>query len=169
VANVKSLCQLYDVDAGLAAFLERLARESGERGWWADYGTTVPHWFVSFLGMETAAIEAWTYESELIPGLLQTQEYFEAITAGPTPDEVKWLAGLRVTRRERLVDDDPLILQAVLNEAVVCRVVGGSNVMRAQIRHVIDGGTAERHSPGPAVLGRIPPCHGRAFHGVAVH
>lgn len=141
VAYVKSLCQLYDVGSPHAEFLERLARESGERGWWADYGNTVPHWFADFLGMETVATEVWTYESEYVPGLLQTQKYLEAAANESTPSDAGRFTRLRATRWKRLVDDNPLTLRAVLNEAVLCRAVGGPDVMRGQIRHLIE--TAE--------------------------
>lgn len=141
VAYVESLCQLYDVGSPHAEFLERLARESGERGWWADYGNTVPHWFADFLGMETVATEVWTYESEYVPGLLQTQKYVEAMASESTPSDAERFTRLRATRWKRLVDDDPLTLRAVLNEAVLCRAVGGPDVMRGQIRHIIE--TAE--------------------------
>jgi transcriptional regulator with XRE-family HTH domain len=135
VGNLRSLCQLYDVEATHVAFLERLARESGERGWWAAFGSTVPHWFADFLGMETVATEVWTYESEPFPGLLQTEEYARAVFPNHNPER---FTKLRETRQKRLVDEDPLVLRAVLNEAVLCRVVGGPEMMRRQIRHVID-------------------------------
>jgi len=136
VAYVRSLCQLYDVGSPHTEFLERLARESGERGWWADFGNTVPPWFADFLGMETVAEEVWTYESSIFPGLLQAQGYVEAIVSARSDSER--FTRLRATRQKRLVDDDPLILRAVLDEAVVCRVVGDPDVMRKQVRHVID-------------------------------
>lgn len=138
VAYVKALCQLYDVDATLAAFLERLARESGERGWWADYGNTVPHWFADFLGMETVASDVWTYESEYVPGLLQTQEYVEALAEGAATGDAERSGKLRATRHKRLIDDNPLVLRAVLNEAVFSRAVGGPAAMRRQIRHIVE-------------------------------
>ncbi|MGH3833941.1 MAG: helix-turn-helix domain-containing protein [Pseudonocardiaceae bacterium] len=141
VGYVKALCQLYDVDAPHAGFLERLARESDQRGWWADYGNTVPSWFKDFLGMETAAAEVWTYESEYIPGLLQTQEYVEAMAKGTAPGDAERFSKLRATRQNRLVDNDPLTLRAVLNEAVLLRPVGGPDVMRRQLRHVIETAT----------------------------
>lgn len=136
VGNLRSLCQLYDVEVTHLAFLERLVRESGERGWWADFGSTVPHWFADFLGMETVASEVWTYESEPFPGLLQGEDYVRAVVS--TRSDAERFSRLRVTRQKRLVDDNPLILRVVLNEAVLCRVVGGPEVMRRQIRHVID-------------------------------
>ena len=134
VGNLRSLCQLYDVDVTHVAFLERLVRESGERGWWADFGSTVPHWFADFLGMETVASEVWTYESEPVPGLLQTDEYARAVN----PVDADRVVKLRATRQKRLTDENPLTLRAILNEAALCRVVGGPEVMRRQIRHIID-------------------------------
>ncbi|MBV9142806.1 MAG: helix-turn-helix domain-containing protein [Pseudonocardiales bacterium] len=136
VGNLRSLCQLYDVEATHVAFLERLARESGERGWWAAFGSTVPHWFADFLGMETVATEVWTYESEPFPGLLQTEEYVSAVASSRS--DAERFSRLRATRQKRLVDENPLVLRAVLNEAVLCRIVGSPEVMRGQIRHVID-------------------------------
>lgn len=130
VAYVRSLCQLYDVEPAHVEFLERLARESGQRGWWADYGNTVPSWFAEYLGMETVAAEAWTYASQYLPGLLQCREYMEAVS---TPEAAK----LRTERQKRLTDDDPLILRVVLDEAVMRRVVGDVEVMRKQMRHLI--------------------------------
>lgn len=136
VAYVRSLCQLYDVDPALTAFLERLARDSGERGWWVDYGNTVPDWFAGYLGIETDAAEVWTYESEPFPGLLQAEEYVKAVVS--TRSDAERFTKLRASRQKRLTDGDPLILRAVLNEAVLRRVVGGAEVMRKQIRHVVN-------------------------------
>lgn len=85
---------------------------------------------------ETVATEAWVYESEPFPGLLQAEEYVRAVVSSRS--DAERFSRLRVTRQKRLADDNPLILRAVLNEAVLCRVVGGPEVMRKQIRHVID-------------------------------
>src|SRR5262249_53175032 len=83
---VRTLCELYNVDAPLNEFLVRLAQESDQRGWWADYGNTVPEWYKYFLGFETAAQEIATYHSELLPGLVQIPDYIRAI-ANDAPDE----------------------------------------------------------------------------------
>ena len=113
VGNLRSLCQLYDVEVTHVAFLERLVRESGERGWWAAFGSTVPHWFADFLGMETVASEVWTYESEPFPGLLQTEEYARAVVPA---DRAERLTKLRATRQKRLVDDNPLLLGSTVKD-----------------------------------------------------
>jgi DNA-binding XRE family transcriptional regulator len=138
---LKLLLQLYDVGSPHSEALERLARESGQRGWWADYGNTVPSWFADYVGMETAAAEVWTYESEFVPGLLQTPQYIEAITVAmdhSVDTEIQRIINVRRTRQERLSADDPLTLRAVINEAVLRRVVGGTDVMSGQLKQLAE-------------------------------
>jgi transcriptional regulator with XRE-family HTH domain len=138
VGYVRSLCELYDVDAPHKEFLVRLAQESDQRGWWADYGNTVPEWYKYFLGFETAAEQIDTYHSELIPGLLQIDEYIRGIARDVSPDELEQTIKIRATRRERLTERSPMRLTAILNEAVLRRDVGGQDVMLRQLRHLID-------------------------------
>jgi DNA-binding XRE family transcriptional regulator len=138
---LKLLLQLYDVGSPHSEALERLARESGQRGWWADYGNTVPSWFADYVGMETAAAEVWTYEAEFVPGLLQTTQYIEAITVAmdhSVDTELQRIINVRRTRQERLSADDPLTLRAVINEAVLRRMVGGTDVMRGQLKRLAE-------------------------------
>jgi len=131
VPNIRNLGQLYNVDPTHTAFLERLAREARERGWWADFGDTVPDWFRDLLGMETVADEAWFFASLYFPGLLQCQDYIDAVVSRPDARR------LRAARQKRLTDTDPLAVRVVLDEAVIHRRVGGPDIMRRQIRHVI--------------------------------
>ena len=62
--------------------------------------------------METVATEAWVYESEPFPGLLQAEEYVKAVVS--TRSDAERFSTLRVTRQKRLTDDNPLILRVVL-------------------------------------------------------
>lgn len=138
-AYLKLLLQLYEVGSPHAEALDQLRRESDQRGWWADYGKTVPAWFGDYLGMETVAAEVWTYESEFIPGLLQTPEYTEAINVGGDPTEAERMVQLKTARQQRLTSsDDPLILHAVINEAALRREVGGPEVMDDQALHLAE-------------------------------
>lgn len=142
-AYLKLLCQLYEVGSPHPEALERLRREADQRGWWASYGDTVPSWFASYVGMESAAAEVWTYESEFVPGLLQIPEYVAAITAATnpaaTPERIQRFVEVRAARQQRLTsEDDPLTLRAVVNEAALRREVGGPDVMRAQAYRLIE-------------------------------
>ncbi len=142
LAYLRLLLQLYDIGSPHTEALERLAREANQRGWWVEYGNTVPSWFADYVGMETAAAEVWTYESEFIPGLLQTPQYTEAVTlAHPTStrEEAERFADVRATRQQRLTSgDEPLILRAVVNEAALRREVGGRGLMRAQAGRIAE-------------------------------
>jgi transcriptional regulator with XRE-family HTH domain len=139
VGSVRSLCELYDVDAPHKEFLVHLAQESDQRGWWADYGNTVPEWYKYFLGFETAAEQIHTYHSELLPGLFQIPDYIRGIDANAPADEVDRFVEIRSTRQKRLTDtSSPLQLSAILNEAVLRRDVGGPEVMLRQLHHLIE-------------------------------
>jgi transcriptional regulator with XRE-family HTH domain len=139
VGYVRSLCELYNVNAPHKDFLVRLAQESDQRGWWADYGNIVPEWYKYFLGFETAADQIHTYHSELVPGLLQIPDYIRGLANDTPAHEVDQTVRIRSTRQERLTDaSSPLQLRAILNEAVLRRDVGGREVMLRQLRHLIE-------------------------------
>lgn len=139
VGYVRSLCELYNVDAPHKDFLVRLAQEADQRGWWADYGNTVPEWYKYFLGFETAAEQIHTYHSELLPGLFQTPDYIRGLDVDAPTDDVDRIIKIRSTRQKRLTDASaPLQLKAILNEAVLRRDVGGHEAMLRQLRHLIE-------------------------------
>jgi transcriptional regulator with XRE-family HTH domain len=141
--HLKLMLQLYQVDPAHGETLTQLAHQAKERGWWADYSDAVPKWFTEYVGLETAALEVWTYEQEYIPGLLQTKRYTEAMTRAAhcvgTSDSAEGFARVRATRQQRLTSTTaPMTLRAVLSEAVLHRPVGGPDVMRDQITHLQD-------------------------------
>ena len=59
--------------------LVQLARESRQKGWWHAYGDSVQPHFATYLGLESAASEIRIYEVNMIPGLLQTEEYARTV------------------------------------------------------------------------------------------
>lgn len=144
---VRLACQRYDVDAGTLDNLLRLAREANQRGWWTAYRDTVPTWFLQFVGLEGDAADIWTYESEFVPGLLQTAGYVEAITRASRPDidesELERVVTLRRERQSRLDGGSPPRLHFYLNEAVLHRAVGSRDVMRDQLAHLVEASRLE--------------------------
>lgn len=135
--NVRFLCQLYGVGAPQLDMLIRQAEESNERGWWVSYSDTMPSWFETFVGFEADAKGIWTYEAELVPGLLQLPSYSRAVRAaygdGGSDSEIEKLVKFRLERQKRLEVKRPA-LRFVLNEAVLRRPVGD---MREQVEHLI--------------------------------
>lgn len=135
--HLKLMLQLYGVDAAHSETLMQLAQQAKVPGWWADYGDVVPKWFTEYVGLESAAGAVWTYEQEYVPGLLQTRAYTEAMTvavstSGPS-ESAEGFARVRATRQQRLTGETPMVLRAVLSEAVLHRQVGGPGVMREQV------------------------------------
>lgn len=136
--NVRLMCQLYGVVAPMLDTLLRLAEEAGERGWWATYSDTVPNWFEDYVGLEADAEEIWSYESEFVPGLLQTPDYVRAINSAARPGraDLEQAVEFRQARQSRLTRPSPPRLHVIINEAALLRPVGGPEAMAAQLEHL---------------------------------
>ncbi len=142
-AVLRGMLRLYGVDPkGVEDFTQR-AKQARNPGWFADHKGAVPDWFRRYLALEAEALHKDSYESEFVPGLLQIPDYTAAVAAacrvcGPSDSAESVLAVLS-TRYRRLLDNDtPLGLTAVLNEAVIRRVVGGRHVMRQQLAYLVE-------------------------------
>src|SRR5712691_6987306 len=139
--DLRALLDIYDVHGQQRDVLLTLAREARQRGWWQSYrGDAVPEWFQVYLGLEAEAASIRVYDAELVPGLLQTPDYYRAFmrTAPAAADEItiENKIAVRTARQDRLSAGDAPQFWAVLNEAVIRRVVGGADVMRAQLEHI---------------------------------
>lgn len=119
-----------------------LTRRSRQNGWWHSFGDALPEWFKPYLGFESDAASIWTYQTELVPGLLQTESYAQAVIRATEPDfstdEVEARASARVQRKSILTDDHAPKVWAILNEAVLRRVVGSKAIMQEQLRSLAD-------------------------------
>lgn len=141
--DVSDLLTLYGVDdtKEREATLG-LARQANSPGWWHHYSDILPSWFGSYLGLEAAATLIRTYEIQFVPGLLQTAEYARAVIllghAGADAEEIERRIELRRQRQQILNRSDPPQLWVVIDEAVLRRPIGGVEVMRAQIEHLIE-------------------------------
>lgn len=107
-----------------------------------SFRDVLPNPYEVYIGLEAGAASIRNFEPIVIPGLLQTADYARAmIRSGPREldrDEVERLVEVRVARQEILARDDRPRLWAVVDEAAVRRAVGGPDVMRGQLRHLID-------------------------------
>jgi hypothetical protein len=136
---VKSMLDLYRADDRWDELLT-LARATRQKDWWQQYklGTRG-----NYVGLETEATRVRDFTTLHVPGLLQTPDYARALfVAG-----LVWEAGealenavaVRTIRQERLSDPDrPLQLEAIVDEAVLHRPVGGPSVHRAQLEHLLE-------------------------------
>ncbi|SRR6266487_2040057 len=141
--SVKGLLQVYGIadDTEIRAFLD-LVREANKPGWWHSYGDVLPSWFRTFPGLEQAAELIRGYESQCVPGLLQTQDYARALTmAGFTAaatEEIERRVALRMARQQILSRRDPPRVWLVIDEAALRRPAGGPKIMRAQLDRLIE-------------------------------
>jgi transcriptional regulator with XRE-family HTH domain len=137
--DVRDMLAIYGVADDQRDGLVQLARESRQKGWWHAYGDSVQPHFATYLGLESAASEIRIYEVNLIPGLLQTEEYARAvITAGMVNSprtEIERAVALRMERQQVARSSLPKVW-AVLDEAALRRQVGGPEVMRVQLEYL---------------------------------
>ncbi|MFI0486707.1 helix-turn-helix domain-containing protein [Actinomadura sp. 9N215] len=137
--DVKYLLNVYGIEGEAREVLLALAREARQKGWWHSYGEAIPAWFEVYVGLESDAVTMDKYESEHVPGLLQTADYARAVFQSfPLDDEaeIDKRVELRMARTERLTTPGAPKFWAVLNEAVIHRRVGGAPTMQAQLAHL---------------------------------
>ncbi|WP_374727521.1 helix-turn-helix domain-containing protein [Haloactinomyces albus] len=141
VGDVSALLDFYGVGDAEREQLLNLTRDARKRGWWHSYSDVLPEWYETYVGLEAEASSIHTYESEAIPGLLQTHEYAYAITKATLiradEAEIARRVELRIQRQQRVIGEKPLELWAVLGEAALRRRVGGPGVLRRQLEHVL--------------------------------
>lgn len=139
--DVRDLLEVYGVtDTSIADGLLALLRDSGQRAWWSSYGDVMPDPYRTLIGLEGEAASIWAYQAELIPGLLQTEDYaralIRAIGVADSMEEIDRRVEVRMARQAILDSSDAPRLWAVVNEGVLRRPVGGSRVMNAQLQHL---------------------------------
>jgi transcriptional regulator with XRE-family HTH domain len=138
--DVADLLSLYGViDPAEREHMLTLAAEASQPGWWHRYNDLLPEWLQTYIGLEQAARSIRTYESQFIPGLLQSERYASALMAlgDFPPGETDRRIVMRKERQRRFLDGDSW-LWAVIDEAVLRRVVGGPEVMRDQLGHLLE-------------------------------
>lgn len=147
--DVQRLMEIYGVGSGAESeMLLRLVRDSRGHGWWERYTDGVtPERFVlddsnRYTALEDDATAVRTFDIVALHGLVQTEAYARAVISALLPHhsavEIEQLVTLRLKRQEALTRAvDPLRYSAVVDESVLCRAVGGPEVMREQLQHLL--------------------------------
>ena len=140
--EVEALLDYYKVAEGKRAQLLALTREATQRGWWEDYADALPHGYMVFISLEAEASSIAQWQTEVIPGILQTEEYARSVHLGVQrvqlvpPGVIERRVKVRMIRQEALTRKDPLGLSVVIDEAVLRRRIGDRSVMRAQLEYL---------------------------------
>jgi transcriptional regulator with XRE-family HTH domain len=136
--DVRDMLALYGVAQADLEDLVEIARETRKRGWWHSYGSVLTGAYVSF---EAAAQCIRSYEAQCVPGLLQVPDYARNLIRASRPEpsiqEVEDRVQVRLARQDLLTQDDPVDFWCVLDEAALLRPVGGREVMRQQLEHLV--------------------------------
>ncbi|MFC4035187.1 Scr1 family TA system antitoxin-like transcriptional regulator [Streptomyces polygonati] len=98
-----------------------------------------PSWFRPFVELEALASAIRSFEVQVVPGLLQTEEYARAVLeAGRLrTDSLDELVAARMERQRILTREFPPELWVVLDENVLNRQMGSSRVFAAQLARLV--------------------------------
>jgi transcriptional regulator with XRE-family HTH domain len=136
--DIRDLCDIYGVTDAARGHLMELAHEGRDQAWWQPFDLP----YETYVGLEAAATEISDFEPGVFPGLLQTPEYARAVHEGAWPrlsaKVIDQRIEVRRTRQQALTRDNPPQLRAIVDEAVLHRLIGGSRVMAHQLAHVIE-------------------------------
>jgi transcriptional regulator with XRE-family HTH domain len=136
--DVRDMAALYGVKGQRMENLMQLARETREKPWWYEYGDLQ----LAHADYEAEASSILLFSPMLVPGLLQTPDYARAVLRAicfDLPSEkIERLVEFRMKRQKLLTEPDPPSLWAVIDEAVLCRMIGGHKVMHQQLKSLIE-------------------------------
>jgi transcriptional regulator with XRE-family HTH domain len=137
--DVRDLLAIYGVEGEAAEEWLKVAREAREKGWWQGYGAVLRGAYVAF---ESAAARIHSFEAQVVPGLLQIPDYATALFRAARPNITNELLTLRLEVRERrqslLIREGPVDLWVILDESIFRRMVGGTEVMSAQLKKLLE-------------------------------
>jgi transcriptional regulator with XRE-family HTH domain len=144
--DVRQMLDLYrapEKDREVLLALTAETRNGRRKSWWHDYTETeLPSWFGLYVSLEDAAEVICQYEPELLPGLLQTRAYAEAIFRMPQGlldvQEIQRRTKVRMERQSLLTRPRSPRLEVVISESVVHRIAGAVDLAAEQLQHLLD-------------------------------
>ncbi|MEV6865780.1 helix-turn-helix transcriptional regulator [Streptosporangium subroseum] len=142
--DLTKLLDLYEVDSERRVTLHALGRTARTRGWWDAYADSLPSDYATYIQLEADTAFIRGYDALTVNGLLQTEEYAEEIIREALmdlspPAEVQRRVEVRMTRQKLLTrEESPLRFQTVIDEVVLSRLIGSSQVMKAQCHKILE-------------------------------
>jgi transcriptional regulator with XRE-family HTH domain len=139
VPDVYFMLELYGAPEAEREALLRSVENTREReDWEVDIAVAV----ADYARMESRAWKVETFQDSVVPGLLQTPDYARALLRASDPaataQQIERTLAARVARQRRLTAEEPLQLAAVIGEGALCLAIGGTEMMRAQLKHLVD-------------------------------
>ncbi|MGK5640107.1 helix-turn-helix domain-containing protein [Streptomyces sp. URMC 126] len=147
--DVQDLIHFYRVPRSRARLIENLLEQTRNEEWWRQYNDVTPHFLRRLISLEGQAAKIYTYETHVVPGLLQTPAYTRVLIGaalhGVAERDVERRIALRQGRKRAFRNGRPHVV-ALLDEAVLWRRVGSREVMREQFQYLLDIGQRENIS-----------------------
>ncbi|MEV6671717.1 helix-turn-helix transcriptional regulator [Streptomyces sp. NPDC051162] len=112
-----------------------------------------PDWFKRRVAMEQEAVSLRGYESHVVMGLFQTEDYARALFSRVGRPETEERVRARMSRQKRFLCPDGPMLIAVLDESCIRNVVGNHRVMHGQCAHLLSLGQQ------PNICIQVAPAH----------
>ncbi|MEV6984931.1 helix-turn-helix transcriptional regulator [Sphaerisporangium sp. NPDC051017] len=141
--DVQALLDLYGVaDPHKRGDLMKLATEVWHEGWWDGYSGNLSKLIVDYAWVESRARVIRSFDALAIPGLLQTGNYMEAVIRQTDTDPSLAPSGarFRLERQQILAAAEPPRIEAILDEGLLRRPVGGPAGMKEQLERLLDLG-----------------------------
>lgn len=139
--DVRVMLQLYGVssDDQINELVE-LAKDVRENKGWSTFSDVLSQESLELFGSEQAAKVIYKYEPSVVPGLFQTQEYARSLlrALGNSEEQIERRLEVRAQRQQLLDSSVRPELDFILGEAALSRPVGGKDVMREQIAHLLE-------------------------------
>lgn len=137
--ELDKLLEIYGVPERADFFQEMRIRVKKGQDWWIGFSGVMRPNFNLFLGLESSAVQIDSWDAQVVPGLFQTRTYAEALIGTsvlrkPSAERVE----LRLTRQREVLDrEEPPLVWSVLAESALRWLVGGPEVLREQLEHLI--------------------------------
>jgi hypothetical protein len=134
--ELRALLAEYGVDPRTQDVLAMIANPRGARGWSRAFAEVLPDAWLDYLHMEAAAAQILVFDTQQVPGLLQTKDYARAIASGDPrmrAESLPLLVEATMARQRAMHDETRLRLTAVIGEGALRQMVGGADVMREQL------------------------------------
>ena len=137
--DIRDLCIVYEItEAAERERLTTLAREGKQRAWWQQFDPP----YATYIGLEAEAASIREFNTSVMPGLLQSQDYARAIFESGEPpldpSALQQRIDARTRRQDVLEKNDAPSFHCIVDEAALRRPIGGPAVMRAQLARIIE-------------------------------
>ncbi len=139
--EVERLLDYYEITGPRRALLLALAEDATQKGWWEEFTDSLSDDYRAFIGLEHEASSIAICHVEVVPGLLQTEEYARHIISSYsrvepiTPGMIERLVKVRM-RRQEVLDHESVQLSIVLDESILQRRIGEDMVMHDQLQRL---------------------------------